>query len=155
MVVSLEASTYFCQHSSGLGINIYFVIFMSGWTRRQESGWLCPYVMTSWCLGPHHPCYSQMFIPSLSTKHMKFLTYTVLWSMTRTIGFNSNASRIILLDLPITKYEVYIALFNSAWTTCGDRFSPSPATGLVGMKENAFLSDFFGSLRFLPFTSQR
>ncbi|CAN0231400.1 unnamed protein product, partial [Scytosiphon promiscuus] len=30
----------------------------------------------------------------------------------------------------------------------------SPATGLVGMRENAFLSDFFGCVGFLPLTSQ-
>eukprot|EP00903_Cladosiphon_okamuranus_P015992 g14770.t1 len=34
------------------------------------------------------------------------------------------------------------------------RLSASPATGLVGMKENAFLSDFFSSVGFLPLTNQ-
>ncbi|CAN0123290.1 unnamed protein product [Ectocarpus sp. 6 AP-2014] len=32
--------------------------------------------------------------------------------------------------------------------------SASPATGLVGMQENAFLSDFFGCVGFLPLTTQ-
>ena len=35
------------------------------------------------------------------------------------------------------------------------RLSASPATGLVGMQENAFLSDFFGCVGFLPLTTQR
>ncbi|CAN0090205.1 unnamed protein product [Ectocarpus sp. 4 AP-2014] len=34
------------------------------------------------------------------------------------------------------------------------RLSASPATGLVGMQENAFLSDFFGCVGFVPLTSQ-
>eukprot|EP00752_Nemacystus_decipiens_P011601 g10302.t1 len=34
------------------------------------------------------------------------------------------------------------------------RFSASPATGLVGMQENAFLSDFFGCVGFMPLTTQ-
>ncbi|CAM9290873.1 unnamed protein product [Laminaria digitata] len=34
------------------------------------------------------------------------------------------------------------------------RLSASPATGLVGMRENGFLSDYFGCFSFLPFTSQ-
>ncbi|CAM9899503.1 unnamed protein product [Ectocarpus fasciculatus] len=34
------------------------------------------------------------------------------------------------------------------------RFSASPATGLVGMQENAFLSDFFGCVGFFPLTTQ-
>ncbi|CAN0289684.1 unnamed protein product, partial [Scytosiphon promiscuus] len=34
------------------------------------------------------------------------------------------------------------------------RLRASPATGLVGMRENAFLSDFFGCVGFLPLTSQ-
>ncbi|CAM9465409.1 unnamed protein product, partial [Ectocarpus fasciculatus] len=34
------------------------------------------------------------------------------------------------------------------------RLSASPATGLVGMQENAFLSDFFGCVGFLPLTTQ-
>ena len=34
---------------------------------------------------------------------------------------------------------------------CG--LSPSPATGLVGMQENAFLSDFFACVGFLPLTT--
>ncbi|CAM9555961.1 unnamed protein product [Ectocarpus fasciculatus] len=33
------------------------------------------------------------------------------------------------------------------------RLSASPATGLVGMQENAFLSDFFGCVGFLPLTT--
>ncbi|CAM9106405.1 unnamed protein product, partial [Laminaria digitata] len=33
------------------------------------------------------------------------------------------------------------------------RLSPSPATGLVGMQENAFLNDYFGCLGFLPLAS--
>lgn len=33
--------------------------------------------------------------------------------------------------------------------------SPSPATGLVGMQENAFLSDFFACVGFLPLTTKR
>ncbi|CAM9492008.1 unnamed protein product [Ectocarpus fasciculatus] len=33
------------------------------------------------------------------------------------------------------------------------RLSASPATGLVGMHENAFLSDFFGCVGFLPLTT--
>ncbi|CAM9595544.1 unnamed protein product, partial [Ectocarpus fasciculatus] len=32
------------------------------------------------------------------------------------------------------------------------RLSASPATGLLGMLENAFLSDFFGCVGFLPLT---
>ena len=35
------------------------------------------------------------------------------------------------------------------------RFSASPATGLVGMQENGFLSDFFGCVGFLPLTTRR
>lgn len=35
------------------------------------------------------------------------------------------------------------------------RLSASPATGLVGMKENGFLSDFFSCVGFLPLTTQR
>ncbi|CAM9148614.1 unnamed protein product [Ectocarpus sp. 8 AP-2014] len=35
------------------------------------------------------------------------------------------------------------------------RLSASPATGLVGMRENAFLSDFFGCVGFYPLTTQR
>ncbi|CAM9627765.1 unnamed protein product [Ectocarpus sp. 12 AP-2014] len=34
------------------------------------------------------------------------------------------------------------------------RLSASPATGLVGMQENTFLSDFFGCVGFLPLTTQ-
>ncbi|CAN0100861.1 unnamed protein product, partial [Ectocarpus sp. 12 AP-2014] len=34
------------------------------------------------------------------------------------------------------------------------RVSASPATGLVGMEENVFLSDFFGCVGFLPLTTQ-
>ncbi|CAM9311543.1 unnamed protein product [Ectocarpus sp. 12 AP-2014] len=34
------------------------------------------------------------------------------------------------------------------------RLSASPATGLVGMQENAFLSDFFGCVGFYPLTTQ-
>ncbi|CAN0384642.1 unnamed protein product, partial [Scytosiphon promiscuus] len=35
------------------------------------------------------------------------------------------------------------------------RLRASPATGLVGMQENAFLSDFFGCVGFLPLTNER
>eukprot|EP00903_Cladosiphon_okamuranus_P015987 g14765.t2 len=35
------------------------------------------------------------------------------------------------------------------------RLSASPATGLVGMEENLFLSDFFACLGFLPLTTER
>ncbi|CAM9553176.1 unnamed protein product [Scytosiphon promiscuus] len=35
------------------------------------------------------------------------------------------------------------------------RLSPSPATGLVGTKENAFLGSFFSCLGFLPLTHER
>jgi len=35
------------------------------------------------------------------------------------------------------------------------RLSASPATGLVGMQENGFLSDFFGCIGFLPLATQR
>ncbi|CAN0001263.1 unnamed protein product [Ectocarpus fasciculatus] len=35
------------------------------------------------------------------------------------------------------------------------RFSSSPATGLVGMQENVFLSNFFGSVGFLPLATRR
>ncbi|CAN0220291.1 unnamed protein product [Ectocarpus sp. 4 AP-2014] len=34
------------------------------------------------------------------------------------------------------------------------KLSASPATGLVGMQENAFLSDFFGCVGFMPFTTR-
>ncbi|CAM9748894.1 unnamed protein product [Scytosiphon promiscuus] len=34
------------------------------------------------------------------------------------------------------------------------RLSPSPATGLVGLQENVFLSDFFGCLGFLPLATE-
>eukprot|EP00752_Nemacystus_decipiens_P005061 g4595.t1 len=34
------------------------------------------------------------------------------------------------------------------------RLSASPATGLVGMQENLFLSDFFGCIGFLPLTTE-
>ncbi|CAN0372411.1 unnamed protein product, partial [Ectocarpus sp. 13 AM-2016] len=33
------------------------------------------------------------------------------------------------------------------------RWSASPATGLVGMQENACLSDFFGCIGFMPLTT--
>ena len=33
--------------------------------------------------------------------------------------------------------------------------SPSPATGLVGMQENTFLSDFFACVGFLPLVTKR
>lgn len=39
------------------------------------------------------------------------------------------------------------------FTRC--RLSASPATGLVGLQENSFLSDFFGCVGFLPLTTQR
>lgn len=35
------------------------------------------------------------------------------------------------------------------------RLSPSPATGLVGLQENAFLNDYFGCLGFLPLATAR
>ncbi|CAM9561018.1 unnamed protein product, partial [Ectocarpus fasciculatus] len=35
------------------------------------------------------------------------------------------------------------------------RLSASPAAGLVGMQENACLSDFFGCVGFLPLTTRR
>ncbi|CAM9859999.1 unnamed protein product [Ectocarpus fasciculatus] len=35
------------------------------------------------------------------------------------------------------------------------RLSASPATGLVGMQENSFLTNFFGSVGFLPLATQR
>ena len=35
------------------------------------------------------------------------------------------------------------------------RFSPSPATGLIGLQENEFLGDFFDCLGFLSITSER
>ncbi|CAM9509101.1 unnamed protein product [Ectocarpus sp. 12 AP-2014] len=35
------------------------------------------------------------------------------------------------------------------------RLNASPTTCLVGMLENAFLSDFFGCIGFLPLTNQR
>ena len=35
------------------------------------------------------------------------------------------------------------------------RLGASPATGLVGMQENGFLSDFFGCVGFLPLATQR
>ncbi|CBJ29982.1 expressed unknown protein [Ectocarpus siliculosus] len=35
------------------------------------------------------------------------------------------------------------------------RWSASPATGLVGMQENACLSDFFGCIGFMPLTTRR
>eukprot|EP00904_Undaria_pinnatifida_P005103 jgi/Undpi1/1722/HiC_scaffold_11.g05112.m1 len=35
------------------------------------------------------------------------------------------------------------------------RLSPSPATGLVGMQENAFLNDYFDCLGFLPLANER
>ena len=38
---------------------------------------------------------------------------------------------------------------------CRCRLSASPATGLVGMRENAFLNDFFGCVGFFPLTTQR
>ncbi|CAM9966701.1 unnamed protein product [Scytosiphon promiscuus] len=34
------------------------------------------------------------------------------------------------------------------------RLRASPATGLLGMEENVFLCDFFGSIGFMPFTTQ-
>ncbi|CAN0535821.1 unnamed protein product, partial [Ectocarpus sp. 12 AP-2014] len=34
------------------------------------------------------------------------------------------------------------------------RFSASPATGLVGMRENVFLSNFFDSVGFLPLATR-
>lgn len=35
------------------------------------------------------------------------------------------------------------------------RLSASPATGLIGLPENGFLDDFFGSLGFIPLASER
>lgn len=35
------------------------------------------------------------------------------------------------------------------------RLSPSPATGLIGLKENAYIGDFFETMGFLPITSER
>lgn len=35
------------------------------------------------------------------------------------------------------------------------RLSASPATGMVGLQENAFLGDFFGALGFLSLASER
>ncbi|CAN0499347.1 unnamed protein product, partial [Ectocarpus sp. 8 AP-2014] len=46
-----------------------------------------------------------------------------------------------------------IILSLSLGTRC--RFSASPATGLVGMQENGFLSNFFDSVGFLPLATQR
>jgi len=40
-------------------------------------------------------------------------------------------------------------------TSARCRLNASPATGLVGMQENGFLSDFFGCVGFLPLTTQR
>ncbi|CAM9279340.1 unnamed protein product, partial [Ectocarpus sp. 8 AP-2014] len=34
------------------------------------------------------------------------------------------------------------------------RLSPSPATGLIGLKENAYIGDFFQTMGFLPITSE-
>lgn len=35
------------------------------------------------------------------------------------------------------------------------RLSPSLATGLVGLRENAYIGDFFNTMGFLPFTTER
>jgi len=35
------------------------------------------------------------------------------------------------------------------------RLSPSLATGLVGLKENVFIGDFFRTMSFLPVTAER
>lgn len=35
------------------------------------------------------------------------------------------------------------------------RLSPSPATGLVGLRENVFIGEFFSMMGFLPFTTER
>ncbi len=35
------------------------------------------------------------------------------------------------------------------------RLSPSAATGLIGMRENVFIEDFFRTMGFLPFTTER
>ncbi|CAM9560265.1 unnamed protein product [Scytosiphon promiscuus] len=34
------------------------------------------------------------------------------------------------------------------------RLSPSPATGLIGLRENVYIGDFFQTMGFLPFTSE-
>ena len=53
--------------------------------------------------------------------------------------------------------RAYLFVVCSFQTCCYDRcrLSASPATGLVGMQENTFLSDFFGCVGFLPLTTQR
>ena len=35
------------------------------------------------------------------------------------------------------------------------RLSPSLATGLIGLKENVFIGEFFRTMGFLPFTTER
>ena len=56
---------------------------------------------------------------------------------------------------------LYFILFSHLWhdavLLCLNRcrLSASPATGLVGMRENTFISDFFGCIGFLPLATQR
>jgi len=42
-----------------------------------------------------------------------------------------------------------------SWLLLRGRFSASPATGLIGLRENGFLGDFFDALGFLSLASER
>ncbi|CAN0391081.1 unnamed protein product, partial [Ectocarpus sp. 12 AP-2014] len=55
--------------------------------------------------------------------------------------------------LPMKRTLLRSAFVPYRGATCRFRLSASPATGLVGMQENAFLSDFFGCVGFLPLTT--
>lgn len=35
------------------------------------------------------------------------------------------------------------------------RLSTSPATGLIGLRENVYIADFFRTIGFVPITSER
>lgn len=52
-------------------------------------------------------------------------------------------------------FRVFLALCSPGWCCTRLRLTASPATGLVGMQENAFLGDFFDCIGFLPLANQR
>lgn len=35
------------------------------------------------------------------------------------------------------------------------RLSPSPATGLIGLRENVYIAEYFRTIGFVPFTNER
>ncbi|CAM9567130.1 unnamed protein product, partial [Hapterophycus canaliculatus] len=59
-----------------------------------------------------------------------------------------------LLEGRMLPLKRYLTPLVEAITRRVCRLRASPATGLVGMQENAFLSDFFGCVGFLPLTNE-